>query len=130
MIMNMILTSVVVGIAGGLGAVARFVLDGVIQKAFPRPTPVGTVVVNLSGSLLLGALAGLLASGMPDQLYLILGTGFLGGYTTFSTACFEVVGLLRRRRFRAALRVGLGTMIFAVLAATLGYSIGSRFGPL
>jgi CrcB protein len=130
MIMDLIVTSIVVGVAGGLGAVARFVLDGTIRKAFPRPTPVGTVVVNLSGSLVLGALAGLVASGMPDQLYVILGTGFLGGYTTFSTACFEVVGLLRRRRFRAAVRVGLGTMIFAVLAATLGYSIGLRIGSL
>jgi CrcB protein len=130
MIMDLIVTSIVVGVAGGLGAVARFVLDGTIRKAFARPTPVGTVVVNLSGSLVLGALAGLLASGMPDQLYVILGTGFLGGYTTFSTACFEVVGLLRRRRFRAAVRVGLGTMIFAVLAAALGYSIGLRIGSL
>jgi CrcB protein len=130
MIMDLIFTTIVVGVAGGLGAVARFVLDGVIRSAFPVPAPVGTVVVNLSGSLLLGVLAGLVASGMPNQLDLILGTGFLGGYTTFSTACFEVVALLRRRRFRAAVRIGLGTMIFAVLAATLGYSIGSRLGPL
>jgi CrcB protein len=130
MIMDLIFTTIVVGVAGGLGAVARFVLDGVIRSAFPVPAPVGTVVVNLSGSLLLGVLAGLVASGLPNQLDLILGTGFLGGYTTFSTACFEVVALLRRRRFRAAVRIGLGTMIFAVLAATLGYSIGSRLGPL
>jgi CrcB protein len=130
MSMDLIFTTIVVGVAGGLGAVARFVLDGVIRSAFPAPAPVGTVVVNLSGSLLLGVLAGLVASGMPDQLDLILGTGFLGGYTTFSTACFEVVALLRRRRFRAAVRIGLGTMIFAVLAATLGFSIGSRLGPL
>ena len=126
MIIGPVVDAILVGLAGGLGAVARFVLDGVINKAFRRPTPVGTTVVNLTGSLLLGLLAGLLSAGLPDRLYLVLGTGFLGGYTTFSTACYEVVVLLRRRRYRVAIRIGFATMVMATLAAFLGFWIGSR----
>lgn len=125
-IVDGLVDAVLVGLAGGLGAAARFVLDGVINKAFRRPTPVGTVVINLTGSLLLGLLAGLLSAGLPDRLHLVLGTGFLGGYTTFSTACYDVVALLRRRRYRAAIRIGFATMVMATLAAFLGFWMGAR----
>ncbi len=116
-------------LAGGLGAVARFVLDGAISAAGTARSwryPVGTTVINVSGSFLLGLLAGLAAGRLlPDAALLVLGTGFLGGYTTFSTAAFEAVRLGEQGRWVAALVHGLGQVVLATVLAALGYLAGS-----
>jgi CrcB protein len=113
------------GAAGGLGSVARFVLDGVIRSRVRGPVPVGTMTINITGSLLLGLLTGLvLGTALPPAWTVIGGTGFLGGYTTFSTASNEAVRLLRSGRTGAALVSGVGTAAVALLAAALGLSIG------
>lgn len=113
------------GAAGGLGSVARFVLDGVIRSHVRGRLPVGTMVVNISGSLLLGLLTGLvLAAALPPAWTIIGGTGFLGGYTTFSTASSETVRLLQAGRTRAAVVSGAGTAVAALAAAGAGLSIG------
>ena len=112
-------------LAGGVGAVCRFVLDGVIQARSGVAFPLGTLVINLSGSLVLGLLTGLtLAHLVPDPVRLVVGTGFLGGYTTFSTASFETVRLVQERRVVAALRYGLGTLLITTAVAGLGLAIG------
>lgn len=111
------------GVAGGLGAVARYVFDGVIRVR--GPVPVGTMAVNISGSLLLGLLTGLvLAAVLPPEWTLVVGTGFLGGYTTFSTASSETVRLLQAGRVWPALLSGAGTAVAALAAAGAGLSIG------
>ncbi|GAB3810602.1 fluoride efflux transporter CrcB [Tessaracoccus terricola] len=112
----------VLAIAGGLGAVCRFVLDGVITARAPRAgLPLGTIVVNVIGSFALGLLTGLASSALlPHEWQLVVGTGFLGGYTTFSTASFETVRLLQERRTGAALANGLGVLVLATVAAALG----------
>lgn len=115
----------VLGIAGGLGSVARFLLDGIIRSRVRGQLPVGTMVVNISGSLVLGLLTGLvLAAALPPTWALLGGTGFLGGYTTFSTASSETVRLLHAGRVRAALLSGAGTAVAALAAAGLGLSVG------
>jgi hypothetical protein len=69
----------------------------------PLEYPVGTTVINVTGSFLLGLLGGLaLQHGLPTSWHLVLGTGFLGGYTTFITASVETVRLLQDRRWLAA----------------------------
>jgi CrcB protein len=94
----MIIT-LLVSMAGGLGAVARLVLDGLIRGRHALEYPVGTTLINVSGSFLLGLLGGLaLRHALPTSLHLVLGTGFLGGYTTFSAASVETVRLLQDRR--------------------------------
>jgi CrcB protein len=114
--------------AGGFGAVARFVLDGFVRERTSMRFPWGTLVVNVSGSLILGFVTGLvLASAAPEELRLVAGTGFLGGYTTFSTASFETVRLVDQRQFRLALLYGVGTLLLTVCVATLGLCLGSRF---
>lgn len=112
-------------LAGGLGAACRFVLDGVLSAARPRGHPLGTAVVNLTGSFALGLLVGLAAVRVlgADAL-LVLGTGFLGGYTTFGTAALEVLLLLERRRWAAALLHGLGLVVAGTGLAALGYLLG------
>ena len=119
------ITGVLIMIAGGLGAVARFVIDGAVRSRFEPAIPLGTVLINVSGSLVLGLVAGLtLSHALPEAAQLVVGTGFLGGYTTFSTASFETVRLVQDRRLRAALLNGFGTLLTTTLAAALGLIIG------
>ena len=119
------MTVLLLTLAGGLGAVARFVLDGTVSAARSWRYPVGTTVINLSGSFLLGLLAGLVAGLLPGPASLVLGTGFLGGYTTFSTAAYETVRLAEQRRWGAALLHGVGQLVVATALAALGYAAGS-----
>ena len=120
------MTVLLLALAGGLGAVARFVLDGALTASRSWRYPVGTSVINLSGSFLLGLLTGLAAGRLlPSDGLLVLGTGFLGGYTTFSTAAFETVRLAEQRRWGAALLHGVGQVVAATLLAALGFLAGS-----
>lgn len=114
-----------VSMAGGLGATARFAVDGAISRAISartaENTPWGTIVINLSGSLLLGLLLGLAAStDLPRGWQLTAGAGFLGGYTTFSAASVEVVALMRHRRWTTGAITSLGSIAGATAAAALG----------
>ncbi|WP_316671214.1 CrcB family protein [uncultured Propionibacterium sp.] len=101
--------------AGGLGAVARFVVDAVIRSRLRTELPLGTILVNLAGSLLLGLITGLVVTGGDDRLALVAGTGFCGGFTTFSTASVEIVRLSRARKARHAL-VALGLNALGCMA--------------
>ena len=113
------------GAAGGLGAVARFVLDGVLRAPLRVMVPIGTMTVNITGSFLLGLLTALgMASVLPSEWILICGGGFLGGYTTFSTASSETVRLLQADRIGAAVLAGAGTALAALGAAALGLWVG------
>jgi CrcB protein len=120
------LVFVALALAGGVGAVCRFTLDGVIRARTTGTAPWGTITINLSGSLVLGILAGLAAASLlPDSVLAIAGTGFLGGYTTFSTASVETVRILQERRWGAGIVVGLGTLVAAIALAGLGLWVGS-----
>ncbi len=111
-------------LAGGLGAALRLVLDSLIRTRLKSTYPVGTAVINLTGSLLLGLLTGLTTGHLvPQQYQLIIGTGLLGGYTTFSAASFETVRLLEDRRYVAATFHGLGMLIGCTAASALGYAV-------
>jgi CrcB protein len=121
-----ILTLVLVSVAGGFGAAARLVLDGIVSAKFRSAYPIGTTVINVTGSLLIGLVTSLAIShGLPQQWHVILGSGFLGGYTTFSTASVEVVRLVQAGRYLSALGTALGMLVFSVLAAALGLWLGS-----
>ena len=114
-----------VAVAGGLGSVARLVLDGILRSRVRLAFPFGTTVINVTGSFLLGLVTGLaLAHGLPPEWRAILGTGVLGGYTTFSTASYETVRLAQQRRYRAALVNGAGMLLLALGAAGLGLWLG------
>lgn len=118
------LVMLVTAVAGGLGAALRFVVDGAVMARIARrvagsPFPLGILLVNLSGSLMIGLLTGLAASG--GTIVTVLGVGLLGGYTTFSTASVDTVRLLRRGRPLAAFANGPGQMLLAITLAGLGF---------
>ncbi|KUG52389.1 MULTISPECIES: fluoride efflux transporter CrcB [Kocuria] len=116
--------------AGGVGAVCRFVLDGLLTSLSEADFPWPTVLINITGSLLLGLVTGFAVSGLlPEAWRLVLGTGFLGGYTTFSTASVDTVRLLQQQRWAAGMVHGLGTLVIAVGAAGFGLGLGLWLGP-
>lgn len=110
-----------VALAGGVGACLRYLVDLVVTRRAPTSLPVATLVVNVLGSLLLGALAqwgtevdaGWWATS-------VLGVGLLGGFTTFSTASVELVLLVRRERPVAAVVLALSMLVLSLAAAVLG----------
>lgn len=126
----------VVAVGGGIGAAARFVIDGEIRSRLSGGFPWGTFLVNLVGSFLIGVFSTLLFtlvdSGMPNGnalvLQLALTTGLCGGFTTFSTATVESVRLAQSGRMRLALANTLGTLVVTVTAAGLGVAVGGLFG--
>jgi CrcB protein len=112
-------------VAGGVGAGCRFVLDGFVKSRVKLAYPVGTTIINVTGSFLLGLVTGLaLAHALPQEWRLILGTGFLGGYTTFSTASLETVRLAQEGRWRASALNAFGMLAGSLLAAALGLWLG------
>ena len=111
-------------IAGASGAVARFVIDALIKLRWRSPFPLGTVLINVTGSLLLGVLAGLvLFHGQPSAWQTVIGTGFCGGYTTFSTASFETVRLVQQGRRMYALANAVGSLVVSVAACAAGLAL-------
>ncbi|WP_130840403.1 fluoride efflux transporter FluC [Corynebacterium neomassiliense] len=120
-------------LAGGVGASCRFVIDGVVKDhvvtRFPGSAgrlPWATFLINASGSLLMGLLTGFVSTGiLAPEWQQLAGVGFLGGYTTFSTASVETVDLLRHGRKTAGLVYAAGTLSVTVLAAAVGLWAGS-----
>ncbi|MFJ2355693.1 fluoride efflux transporter CrcB [Frigoribacterium sp. NPDC087798] len=117
---------VAVAVAGGVGAATRFVVDGLVKHRLGSAYPWGTTVINVSGSFALGLLTGLaLQAVVTPEWKAVLGTGLLGGYTTFSTASVETVRLLAVGRRGAAVANGLGMLVACVVVASLGLWLGS-----
>jgi len=114
-----------VAVLGGAGAATRFVADGLIRSRWSAVFPVATVVVNVTGSLLLGLLVGASAAGaVGEPLLTAAGAGFCGGYTTFSTAMVETVRLVQDGRLRRAVLNALGTGVLTVAAVLGGIALG------
>jgi CrcB protein len=121
--MSAAFTAVLICVAGGVGAALRLILDGAIRARTTSSYPVGTTIINVTGSFLLGLVTGLATSQLlPLQWQLMIGTGFLGGYTTFSTASFETVRLIEDRRYVAAALNGLGMLLICTAAAAFGFA--------
>lgn len=113
-------------IAGGVGAAVRFLVDGLIRSHLKTAFPWATTIINASGSLVLGFLTGLATVHLlPTDLSLIIGTGFLGGYTTFSTASYETVQLIKQKRYGFAFVSGVVMLVICVALAVLGVWIGT-----
>jgi fluoride exporter len=110
-------------IAGGLGAVLRFVVDGTVARRAARSFPLGTLVVNISGAALLGLLGGLALS---RHAALLADTAFVGSYTTFSTWMLETQRLGEERQLRSAVANIVASIVLGIAAALAGQWMAGR----
>jgi CrcB protein len=114
--------------AGAGGAVARYLLDRAVADRTAGAFPWGTFVINVTGSLLLGVITGLaLHHGLSRTTRIVLGTGFCGAYTTFSTFSFETIRLVEEGALAEAFRNAAGTLVAGAAAAALGLAATAGF---
>ncbi len=114
--------AILIGIGGILGANARYLVSVWAARRIGASFPYGTLIVNLSGSLLLGFIATAIVGRVvyEREIQLLVSIGFLGAYTTFSTFAFESVGLIRRRAYVLATANVLGSAVLGLLGAWIG----------
>jgi CrcB protein len=113
--------ALLVGISGGLGAVLRALVIHHVARRRSDPLPAGTMIVNASGSLVLGVLTGFsLYHGLAPHVLAIVGVGLCGGYTTWSTASWETIHLLHTGHRTEAVVYTLGSFVTCVAAAAVG----------
>lgn len=111
-----------VALAGGVGAALRYLLDVAVRRRTGERLPWGILAVNVSGALVLGILSPLPAD---EAWRWILGTGLLGGYTTFSAVAVTTALLAEEGRVRASVTYAVVSFVGSVVAAAVGLSIGS-----
>jgi fluoride exporter len=110
-------------LAGGVGAVLRFLVDRAVARRAARSFPFGTLAVNISGAAVLGLLGGLALS---RHTALLAGTAFVGSYTTFSTWMLETQRLSEERQVRNALANIVVSIVLGIGAALFGQWIAGR----
>lgn len=125
MFMNIIL----IFIGGGLGAVSRFTLSESIYSILGRSFPFGILTCNILGSLLIGFLSALFMHKLhglelTNNLKILSITGFLGGFTTFSSFSLDVLQLLQNGAILRAISYILVSIIISIIFVYLGYEIG------
>jgi fluoride exporter len=104
------LNLVLLSLGGAMGAMARYKLGAIVLRHEKHTFPLGTFLINITGALLLGIICGLNLCGNP---YLLLGDGFCGAFTTFSTFSVESVRLIQGKAVRKS-------MLFIILSLSVG----------
>jgi fluoride exporter len=117
-----------IGLAGAVGALTRYTVGLVAMQRTQTHFPWNTLIINITGSFLIGLISGLISKKVIDtQTQAILATGFLGGYTTFSTMSWEGVQLMRGGSLRQSILYLAGNLVPGLLAAALGLALGGLF---
>ena len=120
------MTVLLVLVGGAVGAPARYLTDLFVQSRHRFQLPLGTLTVNVTGSFALGLVASLAAHGSAARwVVTLVGTGFCGALTTFSTFSFETLRLVESGRMRAALGNVLVSLGAGLVAVALGWWLGS-----
>ncbi|MEN0040599.1 MAG: fluoride efflux transporter CrcB [Pseudomonadota bacterium] len=116
-------------LGGGAGAVSRHLVNGVALRAVGPNFPAGTLAVNVIGSLLMGLFIGwIVKSGASTETRLLVATGFLGGFTTFSAFSLDVANLWERGAGGVALVYVVASVILSVAAVFAGLAIARAVG--
>lgn len=124
------MTFLLVCLCGGLGAVTRFIVNTSVQQWWKRVFPLATFVINVVATFCAGVAAAAYAVGTADHnTYLLFVTGFLGGFSTFSTAINEMVSLARNRRLAMAAFYFAMTICVPLLCVAAGWAVGSLSAP-
>ena len=114
----MLIHSLLVGIGGFFGAMARFAINNVFKEQ--HSFPFGTMVVNLIGAFLLGIAAG---SKLGNSLFLFIGVGFLGSFTTFSTLSLDLVKLWNNKQWKYLIVYFSLTYVGGITLAFFGFAL-------
>lgn len=125
----MIKQLVLVGLGGAVGSILRYVISVLSIRWFSTSFPVGTFTVNILGSLLLGLVMGYLIKINTDseQIRLLIGVGFCGGFTTFSTFAYENITMLQQNNYLQFFSYALLSLILGLLAILLGLWLSKLF---
>ncbi|GEB77436.1 fluoride efflux transporter CrcB [Sporolactobacillus inulinus] len=118
----MLINYLMVALGAAFGVLARFSLSNWIKRRWSHDFPLPTFIINVSGSLALGLITGL---GIGVHASLLLGTGFMGAYTTFSTFTMESVSLNRRKKKRVFYSYLISSYVLGIAAVFLGTSLGA-----
>lgn len=120
-----LLLIVLVGLAGALGALSRYLLGRFIAERLSAQFPLGTLIINISGAFVIGLLFALAGHKIiSPAIQLVLATGFLGGFTTFSTMSWEGVQLVRGGNTGVGFLYQGGSLLLGLVAATAGMALG------
>lgn len=112
-----------IGLGGGFGSILRYIIGSLISRAFPvTKFPLGTFLINLAGCLLIGVVVGWIErmDTYNQELRLLLVTGVLGGFTTFSAFGLETLSLLRSGQVVMAVCYSLSSVVLGVVFVFLG----------
>jgi len=114
-----------IGFAGGLGSIARFLCQKYLYEWNPHPFPIGTFAVNIFGCFLIGLFYGLSERGniLTPEWRLLLTSGFCGGFTTFSSFAYENIVLLKRGDFIYFVLYTAGSVQLGLVATYFGIAL-------
>ncbi len=114
-----------VGAGSALGGISRFLIGKAITSISAYSFPIGTLFINVVGSLVMGYIVGVAAKGAtPASYILFLTTGLCGGFTTFSAFSMENIIMLRNGQYGLALTYIVASVVLGLLACLLGYQLG------
>jgi len=127
-LMKLLMQYLSVAGAGAVGAVFRFFIASVCGTIFRTTFPVGTFVINISGSLFLGWFLAFARNRIvvPDTVRLGIAVGFVGAYTTFSTFMYESNALLESGSSIKAMGNLIGSLVIGLIAVRFGIWLGGR----
>lgn len=114
-----------IAVGSAMGGVSRYVIGAALQQRFGLTFPVGTLVVNITGSLLLGFILRFALGGtqISPETRIFLTTGFCGGYTTFSTFSYDTAAMIESGQFRRATIYVTLSVVLSVLATFAGFAL-------
>jgi CrcB protein len=111
------MTLLFVAVGGAFGALCRLLTSTIVRMLWGKGFPFGTLIINVSGSFFIGIFLG---AQIDSKMFLLLGTGMLGGFTTFSTMHYEASAMLKERRWGKMLAYTLLSYGLSIGAALLG----------
>lgn len=118
------MVTLLVSVAAGIGAVTRYVVDRAVQRRAGTAFPYGTLLVNVTGSFVLGLVVGMMTHhGLGSTSGAVLGAGFAGGYTTLSTWAWESLALAQAGSGGAAALNVLGSLALGLTAGAAGLGL-------
>lgn len=117
------MTYVLVAVGGAAGSLVRYSLGKFISEKSKHSFPIGTFIINITGATLLGIVSTI---GVSSNMMLLLGDGFLGAYTTFSTFMYEGFNLFQEKeKLNAFIYI-----LCSIILGLVGYWLGSKIGNL